>query len=136
MIANSDAAVARLAFSTLPEPSQHILWLRYVDRLDYEAIGEHVGINATAARQRVHRAREQLRAACFEVDSKASSKRACQVARLRLGRLARGHLAERLAIRVEQHLDVCPECRECYDQLTDIYGTRLPRSPSNDKGDE
>ena len=136
MIANSDAAVARLAYSTLPEPVQHLLWLRYVDRLDYEAIAERCGINATAARQRVHRAREQLRAACFEVDSKATSKRACQTARLRLGRLARGHLAERLAVRVEEHLDICPECRDCYDQLTDIYGTRLPQSRSRDKGNE
>jgi hypothetical protein len=77
-------------------------------------------VTSPTARQRVHRARERLREACFSPASEVATRRVCHITRVRLGRYARGALTGRVAARVTLHLRVCDECRSCYSQLTDV----------------
>ena len=121
-ISGVDAATAELALQTLSEANAALLALRYVEQLDYEAIGERLGITAPTARQRVHRAMEQLRTACFTVEPDAPSTRVCHITRVRLGRYARGVLSNRIAERVTLHLIDCDACRTIYCDLTQVLG--------------
>jgi RNA polymerase sigma-70 factor, ECF subfamily len=118
-----DRETARAAFATLPASSQEVIWLRYVDRLDYATLGARLAITPAAARQRVHRAREQLVAACIAVDA-AGGAGSCREFRLRMGRFYRGKLTRGLRARMQAHLDECSGCTECYTQLVDVYGRR------------
>ena len=117
-----DSATLQLALQTLSEANAALLALRFVERLDYAAIGERLGITAPTARQRVHRAMEQLRTACFAVEPEAPNTRVCHLAKVRLGRYARGALSSRIAARVTLHLIDCDECRSVYSDLTDVLG--------------
>lgn len=117
-----DAATLQLALQTLSEANAALLALRYVELLDYAAIGERLGITAPTARQRVHRAMEQLRTACFTADPEAPSTRVCHLTRVRLGRYARGALPNRIATRVTLHLIDCDDCRAVYADLTEVLG--------------
>jgi RNA polymerase sigma-70 factor (ECF subfamily) len=121
-ISGVDAATLELALQTLSEANAALLALRYVERLDYAAIGERLGITQPTARQRVHRAMEQLRTACFKVEPDAPSTRVCHITRVRLGRYARGRLANRIAERVTLHLIDCDGCRSVYTDLTEVLG--------------
>lgn len=117
-----DSATLQLALQTLSEANAALLALRYVERLDYVAIGDRLGITAPTARQRVHRAMEQLRTACFTVEPEAPSSRVCHITKVRLGRYARGVLSNRIATRVTTHLIDCDDCRSVYADLTEVLG--------------
>ena len=118
-----DAETARVAFAALAASSQEVIWLRYVDRLDYSSLGARLSISPAAARQRVHRAREQLVAACIDAEATGGTG-TCREARVRMGRYYRGKLNEAARGTLEAHLDECDRCRECYRQLVDVYGRR------------
>ena len=118
-----ESQTARVAFDTLAASSQEVIWLRYVDRLDYATLGARLGVTAAAARQRVHRARDQFVAACIDVDAAGGSGE-CREVRVRMGRFYRGKLTRGMRTTMESHLDECALCRECYTQLVDIYGRR------------
>ncbi len=117
-----DSATLQLALQTLSEANAALLALRYVERLDYVAIGDRLGITPPTARQRVHRAMEQLRTACFAVEPEAPSSRVCHITKVRLGRYARGVLSSRIATRVTMHLIDCDDCRSVYADLTEVLG--------------
>lgn len=122
-----DAAMVRRAMDSLSQQNLDLLQLRYVEHLDYAAIGERLGISAPTARQRVHRATEQLRSACFSADSDQTARRVCHLTKVRLARYARGVLAGRVAERVTDHLRSCDDCMHSYEQLLDVLD--LPLRP-------
>lgn len=115
-----DAAMVRRAMDNLSQKNLDLLQLRYVEHLDYATIGERLGISAPTARQRVHRATEQLRSACFSADSEQTARRVCHLTKVRLARYARGVLAGRVAERVTDHLLACDDCMHSYEQLIDV----------------
>lgn len=117
-----DQATLELAMQTLSEANAALLALRYVEGLDYTEIGDRLGITPPTARQRVHRAMERLRTACFTVDPDAPSTRVCHLTKVRLGRYARGVLSNRIAGRVTLHLIDCDDCRAVYVELADVLG--------------
>lgn len=117
----TDVDTLKIAMGTLSKAKLELIQLRYVERLDYATIGQRLGVTAATARQRVHRAREQLRAACFSNDEN-TSKHACQLTRVRLGRYARSGLSRRIAARVTLHLRSCHECRATYSHVLEICG--------------
>jgi RNA polymerase sigma-70 factor (ECF subfamily) len=121
-ITGIDNDTLQVALQTLSEANAALLALKYVERLDYATIGERLGITAPTARQRVHRAVEQLRAACFEVEPESRNPRVCHLTKVRLGRYARGSLPGRIATRVTMHLIDCDGCRGSYTDLTDALG--------------
>jgi RNA polymerase sigma factor (sigma-70 family) len=117
-----DAATLRSAMETLSPANAALIELRYVEHLDYATIGARLGISAPTARQRVHRAREQLRTACFAEEPETTNTRVCHITRVRLGRYARGVLPGRVGARVTGHLLGCDECRSIYSNLVDVLG--------------
>lgn len=122
-----DAAMVRRAMDSLSQQNLDLLQLRYVEHLDYAAIGARLGISAPTARQRVHRATEQLRSACFSADSEQTARRVCHLTKVRLARYARGVLAGRVAERVTDHLRDCSDCMHSYEQLIEVLD--LPARP-------
>ncbi len=119
-----EARLAATAFTSLSSTSQEIIRLRYVENLDYHELSAELGITAVAARQRAHRAREELISACMELDS-GTSDEDCRYVRARLGRFHRGLLTRRARGEVEFHLGACTRCSAHYEQLVDLYGYRL-----------
>jgi RNA polymerase sigma-70 factor, ECF subfamily len=119
-----DAATARSAFGELSETSKRVLTLRYVDGLGFLELASVLGISPVAARQRAHRAREELIGACIEQTAVPAPK-TCGHVRARLGRYLRGRLSKRTRAETARHLSRCRACAECYEQLNELYGHRL-----------
>jgi RNA polymerase sigma-70 factor (ECF subfamily) len=120
-----DAALARVAFASLSHTSQQILSLRYIDGLGFVELAEHLGISAVAARQRAHRAREELIGACIEHVAVASDRGSCSKVRSRLGRYLRGRLNRKGRIQIEHHIHACSRCAQYYSEVLDLYGPLL-----------
>jgi RNA polymerase sigma-70 factor (ECF subfamily) len=63
LVLRADAgALPRAAFAALPPRHQEVLHLRFVEELDYEAVAARLHTTEHAARQRVYRAMQALRA--------------------------------------------------------------------------
>jgi RNA polymerase sigma factor (sigma-70 family) len=126
-----DAVLARAAFASLSSTSRQVLLLRYVEGLGFLELAEQLGVTPVAARQRAHRAREELVGACIERTARAGTG-SCSAVRSRLGRYLRGRLSRRVRADIVAHLNKCSRCKECYDELFDLYGYLLasPESQS------
>jgi RNA polymerase sigma factor (sigma-70 family) len=126
-----DAVLARAAFASLSTTSRQVLLLRYVEGLGFLELAEQLGVTPVAARQRAHRAREELIGACIERTAHAGAG-SCSAVRSRLGRYLRGRLSRRVRADIVAHLDGCLRCKACYDELLDLYGYLLasPESQS------
>jgi len=120
-----DVSVASAAMEMLSNTSREVIELRYGERLDYHTISERLGITPVAARQRVHRAREELVTACMEKVAE-SGPEDCRDVRVRLGRYHRGLLSRPVRAQLARHLELCEGCTSCYEQLLDLYGSRSP----------
>jgi RNA polymerase sigma-70 factor (ECF subfamily) len=126
-----DTSLASTAFASLSTTSRTILLLRYVDGLSYAELAERLRISTVAARQRAHRAREELIGACIDETARARSPGRCTFVRGRLGRYLRGRLNKRSRAQIALHLEECQSCGECYVQLMDLYGHLLRRSETD-----
>jgi RNA polymerase sigma-70 factor (ECF subfamily) len=62
MLRDDARSLPRAAFADLPRVHQEILVLRFVDELDYETVAARLHTTEHAARQRVYRAMQALRA--------------------------------------------------------------------------
>jgi RNA polymerase sigma-70 factor (ECF subfamily) len=127
-----DAALARVAFSSLSETSRQILSLRYIDGFGFVELAEQLGISAVAARQRAHRAREELIGACIEHIAVTDNGGSCSRVRSRLGRYLRGRLSRKSRVQIEAHIDVCSGCAQYYAEVVDLYGHLLWNGRSRD----
>ena len=128
-----DAALAGAAFTALSTTSQDVIRLRYVEDLDYHDLAGELGISPVAARQRAHRAREELVSACMELVAQ-SGEGTCRQVRVRLGRFHRGLLTRKNRAELQLHLESCVACTSCYEQLVDLYGYRLGRIGEPESG--
>lgn len=118
-----DTALAEAALATISERSREVIWLRYMEELPYEELGRRLSISPVAARQRAHRARDELVGACIDCAAQ-SGRGACTSVRLRLGRYYRGRLTRRVRTQIALHLDQCTACSACYEELVELYGRR------------
>ena len=119
-----EASLAGAALETLSKTNREVLELRYMERLDFQDVSERLGISPVAARQRAHRAREELVSACMDLSAR-NGQGACRRIRGRLGRYHRGLLSRAVRAEVALHLSECPPCSSCYEQLIELYGHRL-----------
>jgi len=129
-----DVDTLLIAMETLSKSHRELIDLKYVERLDYAEIGLRLGITPSTARQRVHRAREQLLGVCFAADPDDGTARVCRMTRFRLARFVRSTLSRRISARVALHVRSCEPCRDEYSQLADLYGVPpdpdlFPKSP-------
>jgi RNA polymerase sigma factor (sigma-70 family) len=119
-----DTALARTAFASLSATSRQVLTLRYIDGLGFLELASLLGITAVAARQRAHRAREELIGACIE-QTALTEAGTCGPIRSRMGRYLRGRLSRKARAHIAAHLASCDRCHRCYLELVDLYGYRL-----------
>jgi RNA polymerase sigma-70 factor (ECF subfamily) len=126
-----DAALAAAAFASLSTTSREVIRLRYVEVLDYHDLAAHLEITPVAARQRAHRAREELVSACMELVAQ-SGEGTCRQVRGRLGRYHRGLLTRKVRAELAVHLHDCAACLACYEQVVDLYGARVSGSRSDE----
>ncbi len=117
-----DAALASIAFASLSATSQQILSLRYIDGLTFVDLAEELGITAVAARQRAHRAREELIAACVEHLTSTRTGGECATVRSRLGRYLRGRLSRNSRLQIERHIESCARCARYLSEVLELYG--------------
>jgi RNA polymerase sigma factor (sigma-70 family) len=126
-----DTRIARAAFESLSATSREVIGLRYLEGLSFPQLAQQLSITPVAARQRAHRAREELVGACMDHASRAGEGE-CKPVRLRLGRYHRGLLSRKVRSEVALHLAGCAACQSCYEQLIDLYGHRIGRSRSDE----
>jgi RNA polymerase sigma-70 factor (ECF subfamily) len=119
-----EVSLAASALGALSPTSREILELRYFEELDFPELARRLGISQVAARQRAHRAREELVGACMDRAARAGTGH-CRTVRLRLGRYHRGMLSRRVRADVAEHLEQCTACATCYEQLIELYGHRV-----------
>jgi RNA polymerase sigma factor (sigma-70 family) len=128
-----DVSIARAALASLSENSQEIIRLRYIEGLGFPELSQRLGITPVAARQRAHRAREELVGACMDKAAQAGAGE-CRPIRVRLGRYHRGLLSKKARAELELHLGSCAACSSCYEQLIDLYGHRINRLRTDEDG--
>jgi RNA polymerase sigma factor (sigma-70 family) len=126
-----DAAIARGAFTVLSATSRDVITLRYVEGLDYHDLASRLSISPVAARQRAHRAREELISACMELAAEGGVG-TCRTVRRRIGRYHRGLLTRKVRAEMGLHLSQCDACRRCYEQVVDLYGRRIAETRGED----
>jgi RNA polymerase sigma-70 factor (ECF subfamily) len=126
-----DVSVASAAFASLSGTSRTTLLLRYVEGLTYAELAQRLHISTVAARQRAHRAREELISACIEETAQSGAAARCSTVRGRLGRYLRGRLNQYSRAQIAIHLEECRSCAVCYTQLIDLYGHLLRREASD-----
>jgi len=119
-----DVRLARDAVGYLSRTSREILLLRYVEGIGFAELADRLGITPVAARQRAHRAREELIGVCIE-QSASGGQGSCRSVRARLGRYLRGQLTRKVRAQIGAHLSACSRCAACYAQLEELYGDRL-----------
>jgi RNA polymerase sigma factor (sigma-70 family) len=122
-----DLKTARAAFESLSATSREVIQLRYVEALGFPELARRLAITPVAARQRAHRAREELVGACMDRTASGGLED-CKPVRLRLGRYHRGLLSRKVRSEVAVHLEGCSACRSCYEQLIDLYGHRIGKT--------
>src|SRR5581483_7835028 len=79
---------------SLSPTSRQIIELRYFEGLGFPELAQRLSITSVAARQRAHRAREELVGACMDHAAHAGEGE-CKPIRLRLGRYHRGLLSKK-----------------------------------------
>ena len=121
VLTSLDVSLARVAFASLSKTSREVLELRYVEGLAFPELARRLSISGVAARQRAHRAREELVGACIDRAAEPGAG-SCAPIRGRLGRYHRGLLSRRARAEVKLHLDECAACASCFEQLVDMYG--------------
>jgi len=119
-----DVAIARAAFESLSPTSRQIIELRYFEGLGFPELAQRLSITSVAARQRAHRAREELVGACMDHAAHAGEGE-CKPIRLRLGRYHRGLLSKKVRSEVALHLSGCDACQSCYVELVELFGHRI-----------
>jgi len=127
-----DASLARTALAALSNTSREILLLRYVEGLGFVELADRLAVTPVAARQRAHRAREELIGACIEQTAQ-SAIGTCSTVRSRLGRYLRGRLSMKVRDQMRRHIESCTSCSECIAQVVDLYGPFLAKSESIDE---
>jgi RNA polymerase sigma-70 factor (ECF subfamily) len=126
-----DASLARVAFESLSVTSRQVLELRYVQGLGFLELADRLEISTVAARQRAHRAREELIGACIEFTALKEEQGVCGSVRAKLGRYLRGRLTRRSRAQISLHLASCDDCGRCYAQVLDLFGHLLRETESD-----
>ncbi|HYZ98104.1 MAG TPA: sigma-70 family RNA polymerase sigma factor, partial [Acidimicrobiales bacterium] len=109
-----------LAFESLPERWQAVLWLTAVEGRPPREVARSAGIPANTVSVLAHRARERLREAYLQAHLRAARHPACEPHRSRLGGYVRGGLSRRHRTAMVEHLETCASCRELVVELTDV----------------
>ena len=110
--------VLEAAIRALPENLRETLILRDVEGLSTEEAAEAVGIEPRALKSRPHRARLQVREHLAALlGESASEGGACPALAEELGAYMSEEIDQATCVRIEEHLDRCPDCAEACENL-------------------
>jgi len=111
--------ILQAAILALPEDKREVLILRDVEGLSAEEAAAVVGIEVRALKSRLHRARLELRghlASLLHEDDSAGG-RGCPELAEELSAFAAQEVDQSTCLRIEAHLDRCPQCAEACESL-------------------
>ena len=124
-VAGLERSLAARAFATLPERWQAVLWHLEVEGDSPADIAPLFGLTANAVSALGYRAREGLRQAYLQEHlaggpAAPPRDRRHREAEEKLGAYTRGGLSKRDAVKVEEHLRECAECRALASELREV----------------
>ena len=111
------------AFVKLPDRFQNVLWLTCVEGMAPHEVGEHARLKAGAVTSLCLRARRALaREYLLTRVQRPLADQSCRPVRELMPAMFHGDAAESTVTRVESHIAVCDECRECHEQMRVLAG--------------
>ena len=124
-VAGLERSLAARAFTTLPERWQAVLWHLEVEGDSPADLAPLFGLTANAVSALGYRAREGLRQAYLQEHltggpAAPPRDRRHREAEEKLGAYTRGGLSKRDAVKVEEHLRECAECRALAAELREV----------------
>jgi RNA polymerase sigma factor (sigma-70 family) len=124
-VAGLERSLAARAFATLPERWQAVLWHLEVEGDSPADIAPLFGLTANAVSALGYRAREGLRQAYLQEHlaggpAAPPRDRRHRETEEKLGAYTRGGLSKRDAVKVEEHLRECAECRALATELREV----------------
>lgn len=129
-LADFDRTVVALAYRSLPERWQAVLWYTEIENLSPAEIAPILGLTPNGVSALAYRAREGLRVGYLQQHLSQDPDDACRVVNPLLGAYVRGGLARREATKVDDHLQGCSGCRTLVLELTDVaHGMRTVVAP-------
>ena len=118
--ATAEKALAKNAFTQLPERWQTVLWLTEVEGQTPAEVASSLGLTPNGVSALAYRAREGLRQAYLQAHLAAVEARRCRPTIEVLGAWTRNGLPRRQARQVELHLDECASCRALSRELAEV----------------
>ncbi len=129
-LAGFDRTIVALAYRSLPERWQAVLWYTEIENLAPAEIAPILGLTPNGVSALAYRAREGLRVGYLQQHLRQDPDDACRVVNPLLGAYVRGGLARREATKVDDHLQTCGGCRTLVLELTDVaHGMRTVVAP-------
>jgi RNA polymerase sigma factor (sigma-70 family) len=122
VLAALERSLAGLAFMTLPERWQTVLWHTEVEQEGPTQLTALLGIDAGAVAALAYRAREGLKQAYLQAHITEIGDPVCRPFAERLGAHARGRLARRERAKVSAHLRHCAECTGLFAMVKYVNG--------------
>ncbi|MFE6747249.1 sigma-70 family RNA polymerase sigma factor [Kitasatospora purpeofusca] len=119
LAASAEHELIVAAFRSLPERWQSVLWHSVVEGLPAEKVAALLGLSASGVSSLAARAREGLRTAYLAAHLSRAQSAECQAFSGRLTAQVRGN-SQRRSKALLRHLDECPDCRRCDEELQDV----------------
>jgi RNA polymerase sigma factor (sigma-70 family) len=121
---DAERQMAAMAFASLPERWQLVLWHTEVEGRSPAEVGPLLGLAPNAVAALAYRAREGLRQAYLNAHIQARPPAGCEDIVPKLGAYVRHDLSNRDRQKVEAHLEGCERCRAIVAELEEA-GSRL-----------
>jgi RNA polymerase sigma factor (sigma-70 family) len=125
-----DKMLAAVAFATLPERWQLVLWHTEVEGRTPAEIAPLIGLAPNSVAALAYRAREGLRQAYLQAHLQTPRDVDCRECAGHLGAYVRDSLSDRDRRKVDEHLAGCDSCRALLAELTDtnvmLRGALIP----------
>ncbi|MEK2495455.1 sigma-70 family RNA polymerase sigma factor [Kitasatospora purpeofusca] len=119
LAASAEHELIVAAFRSLPERWQSVLWHSVVEGLPAEKVAQLLGLSPSGVSSLAARAREGLRTAYLTAHLSTAQSAECQAVSGRLAAQVRGS-GQRRSKALARHLDECPDCRRCDEELQDV----------------
>ncbi|MFJ4670480.1 sigma-70 family RNA polymerase sigma factor [Kitasatospora purpeofusca] len=119
LAASAEHELIVAAFRSLPERWQSVLWHSVVEGLPAEKVAQLLGLSASGVSSLAARAREGLRTAYLTAHLSTAQSAECRGFSGRLAAQVRGS-GQRRSKALTRHLDECPDCRRCDEELQDV----------------
>jgi hypothetical protein len=119
-LADFEHSVVVVAYRSLPERWQAILWYTEIEKRTPAEVAPLLGLSANGAAALAYRARSALRVAYLQHHLASTEDPACLAVFDGLSGYVRGELSKRERARVKAHLNTCRRCASLITELEDV----------------